>query len=283
MSNQANRIVVLAIVAGLAGLPSPAAVLMMGGSENGGGWPDVYAVPSSAGTRYVFPHPDEISFSNAPVTTDPAEPVVAASAATSTDREVALYQFTGTGWSTPRFLTDNEVDDLEPTIVQDTDRSFHVAWWQPGRVLYAHVRPTEAGSIRIETVASEGSRPSVAVAATPLVAYQRSAASGTGTEIVVAERGDAGWVTHVVACTAFTGPAGDGDVDVHVHTRGGRVWVDWVSASGMVGYTSWDAGTGWSAAQEIPYAWGGPAGESEFWAREMARVTVRQRVLAPQP
>lgn len=102
--------------------------------------------------------------------------------------------------------------------------------------------------------------------------------SGGVTEIIVSTRRSV-WEKETIASTAYPGPAGDGDIDPEIHARDGKLWVDWVDGDGLVAYSVFDEGTGWSAPQTEGYSWDEQAGETEAMAREGARVRICLTVL----
>jgi len=111
--------------------------------------------------------------------------------------------------------------------------------------------------------------------ASPRVAYQVEI--GGMTEVVAARRGS-DWERETIHETTYLGPAGDGNIDVAVHSVHDRLWVDWIEASGVMGFLVQDPETGeWSAVQTEPYS---AAGGSEALARTMARERIQLRVLA---
>jgi hypothetical protein len=98
-----------------------------------------------------------------------------------------------------------------------------------------------------------GRRPSVAVVGGEfVVAYERNSATpGLAQDVVVARREGAGaWIAAPVASTARTER-----LDVEVHERDGRLWLDWMHAAGIFGCAE-QSGTTWLPAF---VAWSDPS------------------------
>ena len=201
------------------------------------------------------------------------------------DHEIALsrWQETG-GWSEWEILTDNDVDDLDPSISIDELGTRRVSWWRAGAPDQVWFTEQSAGTDgwsgeeRVTVVVEAGLRPSVIEESGVVrVAYQRQAASAT--EIVVSTR-QGGWHATVVASTSYAGPEGDGDIDVQIHTRDGRIWIDWVDSGGFLAFSVFDPQTDtWSIPDTESYFYDPGLGETEYWEREGARVRIRRRVL----
>ena len=200
-----------------------------------------------------------------------------------TDYEIALSRWTGSGWSAWEILTDNAVDDLDPSITIDPAGTRRVSWWRAGSPPQVWLLERFAGGgdwapeERVTQVVEDGSRPGVvAVSGLVRVAYQRE---GSGVREVVVSTREGTWQPEVLATTSYMGPGGDGDIDVVAHQRGTTVWVDWVTADGMLAYRVYDPQTDtWSPEQTQSYSWDPGAGESEYWARETARTLIRRNI-----
>ena len=208
-------------------------------------------------------------------------PFVAWSWFDGSDYEVVISQWGGSGWTAKEIVTDNAVDDLDPSIAFGADGSCKVSWWRPGsggEVWYRDkvVGGTWAGEERVSAQVEVGSRPSVVEhQLSTRVAYQIE--NGGITEIRAASR-NGEWQSELIATTAYLGPAGDGDIDVEVHSRGDRLWIDWVDAAGQLAFTVYDAaGDTWSVPQSRSYSV--LPGEREVDARGRARVSIRLEVL----
>ncbi len=199
------------------------------------------------------------------------------------DYEIALSEWADGAWSPWQILTDNAVDDLDPAITIDPAGTRRVSWWRAGQspqvwLLERFVSqdgwsPEE----RVTQVVEDGSRPGVvAVSGLVRVAYQREGQNLR--EIVVSTR-EGAWQPEILASTAYLGPAGDGDIDVVAHQQQATIWVDWITADGLLAYRVYDPQTDtWSATETQPYEWNTAAGETEYWARETARTLIRRRV-----
>jgi len=218
-------------------------------------------------------------------TIDPAtgNPEVAWAWWDGTDYEIALSRWTGSSWSAWEILTDNAVDDLDPSITIDPAGTRRVSWWRadsPPQVWL--LERFEGGGDwapeeRVTQVVEDGSRPAVvAVSGLVRVAYQRE---GAGEREVVVSTREGTWQPEVLATTGYQGPGGDGDIDVVAHQKGTTLWVDWVEADGVLAYRVYDPQTDmWEPKQTQGYSWDPGAGETEYWARETARTLIRRSV-----
>ncbi len=199
------------------------------------------------------------------------------------DHEIVLSRWDGQQWTVAQVLTSADEEDLDPALWIDEGGTRHITWWRhgtPDQVWYMRLSPGQV-PLAQETVTQPvetGLHPdAIAPGGEARVGYQQ--AGPAGTRVIVARR-DAGiWQQTIVAETTYSGPAGDGVIDVKVHARAGKVWADWVSGAGTLGYSVYDAATStWGAVQTRAYTWTAP-GDTERLARERARVDVRLAVL----
>lgn len=199
------------------------------------------------------------------------------------DHEIVLSRWDGQQWTVAQVLTSADEEDLDPALWIDESGTRHITWWRhgtPDQVWYMRLSPGQV-PLAQETVTQPvetGLHPdAIAPGGEARVGYQQ--AGPAGTRVIVARR-DAGiWQQTIVAETTYSGPAGDGVIDVKVHARAGKVWADWVSGAGTLGYSVYDAATStWGAVQTRAYTWTAP-GDTERLARERARVDVRLAVL----
>ncbi len=198
------------------------------------------------------------------------------------DYEVVLSRWDGAAWSDWQRLTDNAEDDLDPSVSIDDTGTTTVSWWRPGEspaVWFVEGEALEeewSPESLVNTEFNSGRYPSSALTEDGLAwGYQSDLFDDGPTFIVVARRGSF-WIQDFVASTFYAGPNGDGDLDVQVHSRGRRLWVDWVDSAGVLAYSVMDPDSGeWSYPHCEPYAWDELTGETEFIARELARVRIR--------
>ena len=203
------------------------------------------------------------------------------------DHEIVISRWDGSAWTSPRPITDDDEEDLDPDLVVDESGTRHVTWWKPGdtRVRYASVSDTE-GSPRVEIVTeppAQGTRPSIALfAGSAWVAWQVDVADHVDVRVSRRRAADDWSPATTVGSATWAGPAGDGALDVQVHSLGGHLWIDWVDDPGVLAFSEYDPGTGtWSAEEHQAYDWNESEGIDEPTAREMARVTIRRRILGP--
>ncbi len=216
---------------------------------------------------------------------DPAtgNPVVAWAWWDGHDHEIVLSRWTGSEWSAWEQVTENDLDDVDPAITVAADGTVRLAWWRTENghrtVWYRDLGAEGASAEEVTPLPRAGSRPGVALHGGEVkVAFQREEAGVR--EVRVATR-SAGWAEELVASTSYAGPAGDGDIDVQVHARGGHLWVDWVDAAGQLAWSEWDAAAGaWGEVRHEAYSWDSEV-ETEPIARVRARARIRARVLAP--
>jgi len=217
---------------------------------------------------------------------DPAtgNPVVAWAWWDGHDHEIVVSRWTGTAWSEKDRLTDDELDDVDPAVTVTAAGTVRVTWWRTENghraVYYLDLGTRADGPEVVTPLPRSGSRPGLAlVDGDVAVAFQHEESAVR--EVRVAWR-SSGWDDELVSATTYSGPAGDGDIDVRIHSLAGHVWVDWVDAEGILAWSERDAVSGeWSAPSSEPYSWGATGdGDSEPVARERARARIRSRVLA---
>lgn len=170
------------------------------------------------------------------------------------DFEIAHSRWSGEEWSTPVFLTNNEVDDLDPRLVVTELGGLKVTWWRGGAessVLLAE-RAGSVGAFGPETVVSDGDgscqASTVAIAGdTTFVSYEGVEGS---LKTVTVESSSAGspFVPEVIASTTR-----QDELEVEVQAEGDAVWVVWIDSGTHLGWSERDA-TGWSSPNYEPYA-----------------------------
>ncbi len=196
-----------------------------------------------------------------------------------TDYEIALARWTGESWSTWQILTDNETDDLDPSVTFGDDGKTHVSWWRPGvfdQVWYIEGDANRArwsNETRV-TGGFDGARPDTAWSQIgPVVAFQSNLGNFGMRQVFVARGGDP-WLQEPVAMTPYNGPADDGNIDVKIHAQDDLLWVDWVNSDGQLAWSQFDPETEmWSMIAFEEYTWDEEGGE--FFAREFARGRIR--------
>jgi len=186
------------------------------------------AAPGSLGCR-----PDQDGNADSDVAYDPQEgwPMVVCSRSAGSDRDIAFDEWRNDGWlPEPLFLTSSTLDELDPRVHVDAAGDVYVVWWENAEPQSVVMTRRPAGSQQWERpllVTQPGRRPSVAAwNETVGVAFERDSSAG-GQELVVATQGLLGFSFEVVVATLQAEP-----LDARLQAAGGRVWVDWVSATG---------------------------------------------------
>ena len=199
------------------------------------------------------------------------------------DFEIVRSYWDGSAWSPAEQVTDNSVDDLDPALSFTSTGKRMITWWREGADRQIWFREKSAGASWtgeqvVTTLPETGSHPAVAAFGDGArIVYQTPGASGT--EISIASQ-DTGWSSTLIAQTPYEGPAGDGVIHARIHSRTGRLWVDWIDGLGRMAYSVYDDETGsWSAPKIENYSWDPGMGETEYWAREGARVRIALAVL----
>ena len=186
------------------------------------------------------------------------------------DYEIVISSWQAGSWTEPAALTDNATDDRKPELAYAPDGTARVTFWRDGDVYWVS-RPAR-GSWSSPELVDAGTDSSVGSSAEDLVAYQQPA-SPSGTDVLVAERISGGdWSPTFLAHTPFEGFEGTGDLDVRLHARTGRVWIDWEDGAGRLGWCRQQAGGGWSAPDFETIS--GPEDE------EAGRMRIRAHVLS---
>ncbi|MDQ7008034.1 MAG: hypothetical protein Q9Q40_12450 [Acidobacteriota bacterium] len=174
-------------------------------------------------------------------------PEVAWSRHDGTDYEIVISRWSGDRWTDPETLTTNSVDDQDPEFAYAPDGTARITYWSEGKVYWLTRPPLGAWSAPVPVDA--GVKSSVTSSVEELVAYQRPT-DPSGTEVVVSEGGN-GWTPTTLATTVFTGLDGNGDIDIRLHARSGRVWIDWEDAADSLGWCRLESG-GWSSPRYEP-------------------------------
>jgi len=222
-----------------------------------------------------------------------ARPYVVWSRWDGTDREIVLSFWDGLAWTSPRLVTDNLTDDERPRITFSPDGLRHVVWEQvdgPELRVWYRQPPDAAGALGTEPEAvtewpDTGRLADVAVdeVGTVWVSYQQDELSSPGAvEGIFVARREAPWTwlrEHVGPTGLNAMPPGT-DRGARIHAARGHVWVDWVDGSGVMAYRVWNGALGiWGTAETIDYSFQQFVAGHEEIAREMARQTIRDRVL----
>ncbi len=171
------------------------------------------------------------------------------------DYEIVISHWTGDGWSPPRSLTANDVDDTDPRIGYGPDGTARIAFQRGDRVWVVRRPPGEDWTAPEEV--DVGGQPSVAADPVDRVAYQQVVAGGPQKDVRVARRlEDGSWLPETLATTSFAGLDGTGNIDVRLHhsRSTGVTWVDWEDSSDALGWCRLEPSGTWSAPRYEPLA-----------------------------
>ena len=200
-------------------------VLNPDGDLNGDGRPDVALHP---GTRV---------------------PLVVWSRNSPSGFDVVLSRFENGAWTVPEVVVDVADDALDPRVAIDSATGdVHLVYWIGGadpRIEH-RVAPADLSTWSAPgTVSGPGE-----AACRPLAVFHGGVLrviyevhvpgiGGTPRQVVLAKLEAGGFVQEIVAQTGH-----DGEVWPEVHSHGGRIWVDWIDAHGVIGWTRFDAAAG---------------------------------------
>ncbi len=205
-------------------------------------------------------------------------PIVAWSRNSPTGYDIVVSAFDGADWSAPAVASAAAGDERDPRLAVDpSDGSVHLFYWVDGpepAVLHREAPADLSSWSDPEPVSAPGEpacRPGAAFhAGTLYVAYELHdfGAGQTPREVVLARRDASGFVPEIVAVTQYAG-----EVRPEVHVHAGRLWVDWIDASGEAAWSERDAAGQWSPIGYEPFA---GAEERDYHVRGAIRSRVLQ-------
>jgi len=191
--------------------------------------------------------------------------------------DIVYSSYADRSWSAPQVLAGTSADELDPYLVQGSDGTVHLFYWEAGtvpRVLHRQAPPDLSSWSAPEQVSQPGiaaCRPAAVFHAGILhVAYEVHD-YGYGQvprQVVLARQEQAAFVEEVVAITYNAAP-----LSPQVHSRGGRLWVDWIDAPGQMAWTQKDVPGGWTPVQMQTF---GTILEREFFVRGTIRSLATQ-------
>lgn len=174
-----------------------------------------------------------------------------------TDYDIVLSRFTGSAWSEPEVLAGSPLDELDPVLVASPDGSVHLFYWENGttpRILYREA-PSDLSSwsapIQVSEQGLVACRPAAVFHDGILrVVYEvHDYGFGQTPRQVVVVRYEGGeFIREIVGITHNEGPAWP-----QVHSRSGRLWVDWIDATAEMAWTRNDAQGAWEPIQSEPF------------------------------
>ncbi len=190
--------------------------------------------------------------------------------------DVVLSRFENGVWSAPEVVAASSADELDPFGLVDPDGTVHLFYWEAGvvpRVMYRQATPDLSSwgvPVQVSEPGFAACRPAAVFHQGVLrVAYEvHDYGFGQTPRLVVIARQEAGgFVRDVVAVTQNPGP-----IWPQVHSRAGKLWVDWIDAEGQAVWTRSEPSGGWSPVQAQPYV---NVIERDFFVRG----TIQHRVM----
>jgi hypothetical protein len=185
--------------------------------------------------------------------------------------DVALSRWNGSQWEPVQYLTNTAGNDLDARVSVDGSVT-RVVWWVGGTEAVQLLTSQGSGWGAAEFVTAPGAtgrRPSVALwAGAELVSYERDP-TGSGQQIVLAQRDPGGvFSEQVLFNVTRTKP-----LDAKLHSEQGHLWIDWKHSDSQFAYSERIAGT-WTAPETV--AWN----DASWNGEERARAFIRGQVLA---
>jgi hypothetical protein len=180
----------------------------------------------------------------------PGWPVVVWAYDAGADHDIAIAEWVGAEWGPIEFLTAGVDDDLDPRVFIEDDGTTHVVWWTDGvadKVFLLTRSPASPSWNDLLEVTAAGRRPSVAVFGGELrVAFERdSTVQGMAQDVVILRREIAGTFSEEFATsTSRTQP-----LDAVLHTRAGKLWVDWKQGYQVFGCAKHELGA-WGPVEQ---------------------------------
>ncbi len=191
--------------------------------------------------------------------------------------DVVFSRYANRTWSPPQALASTSMDELDPFLVQGPDGTVHLFYWEAGtipRVLHRQAPPdlsSWSAPVQVSPAGVAACRPAAAFHAGVLnVAYEIHD-YGYGQvprQVVLAHEEEGTFVQEVVAITYNVGPASP-----QVHTRSGKVWVDWIDGAGQMAWTRKESQGGWTPIQLESF---GSILERDFFVRGTIRCLATQ-------
>jgi hypothetical protein len=176
------------------------------------------------------------------------------------DYEIAFSEWTAGAWTPTVLLTNNSVDDLDPSVVTNAAGKPIVTWWRvlatPAVFTTRRLTSWEAES-QVSLSGVPAKKPTVSIGSDTLTRFSYQALSGGSHQVYVTRdtRGQSpgvpNYVTEIVATTLFAT-----DAEPIIERRRTLTWVTWVHSASQVGWSRLESGT-WTAPAFESYS--GPA------------------------
>lgn len=185
-------------------------------------------------------------------------PIAAWARESASGFDIVVSRYERGVWMTPEIVAGSPADELDPHLTQDpSDGSVHLVYWIDGEspvVVHQWAPADLSGWSAPELVSAPGEialRPSACFHDGVLhVAYESHgpAEGGLPRLIVQATRVGLGFTSDVVAATYHAAPSWP-----QVHSRRGRMWVDWIDDSGEMAWRSARPDGGWEPVAREPF------------------------------
>ncbi len=194
--------------------------------------------------------------------------IVAWAKNSSTGYDVVYSRFANGAWSAPEVLAGSPVDEQDPFLLQGPDGAIHLFYWEAGtalRVMYKKASPDLSSWTPPVQISEEGlpaCRPAAVFHQGVLYVTYEVHDYGYGQtprQVIVARQDGDAFVREVLAITHNADP-----IWPQIHSRNGRLWVDWIDAPGQMVWTRKDDGGAWMPIQPEPY---GSTLQREFFVR----------------
>ena len=212
------------------------------------------------------------------------------------DFEVVLSSWDGKVWRPFEWLTDNQVDDLDPRVEVGADGRRMVTWWRANRsvdrldeVWYREHQPALdiwSEPEQVSPPVEQGRHPDVAhhIDGSVHVVFQAGDAPPWSVTVAWRPDGAVGFADRlVVAHSDYGGEIGSdplaADVGAEIHESHGRLWVEWLQDDNLMGYSVYQGAGQWSAPEYLEYRVLVERAGSFSAGVDLARQQVRWRVL----
>jgi len=185
-------------------------------------------------------------------------PIAAWARESASGFDVVVSRYERGVWTSPEIVAGSPADELDPQLTQDpSDGSVHLVYWIDAEspvVVHQWAPADLSGWSAPELVSAPGEialRPAACFHDGALrVAYESHGPGENGLPrlIVLATRVGPGFTTVVVATTHHSAPSWP-----QVHSRRGRMWVDWIDDSGEMTWRRSRPDGGWEPVAREPF------------------------------
>jgi hypothetical protein len=217
--------------------------------------------PSTNGRVLLNPEGHENQDGSPSILLNPVSdlPLVAWSKNSSSGYDLVVSYFSEGSWAPPVVLADSASDELDPVLAVDpSDGTVHLLYWihdSSPRVMHQQA-PADLSSwsppIQVSQFGEIACRPSAVFLAGGLHVVYEAHDFGYGAtprRIVLASWDGQSFDPVTVTTTQFTGPNWP-----HVHSKKGRLWIDWIEGDNEMNWVRQQASGGWEPVQSEGFA-----------------------------